>query len=291
MLTLQPYRPGRYPPAGPQWVQFGDDIVNGAVDDVRAVLERKKQWKREHHLTRLQDDRMMPLGHHFASHQDPEEDAVDGFDHPPPSAPPPPDHRPGRERARRSEEEAEGGYHTAGEEVDVGQPSSSILGSLSSGANSTIASMGAGLVHGTAYIAGAAAGAVGRGLARGITHLATGHNPMEVADDEPEIEEPLHAYPKARAKARARHEEHYIGTDDEGVSRTPWPPAHAPPAPKAAAAPKAAPKAAGRSGPSRPIAQRDVLLAQQTLASLPPNDEWGRGGRTRQREAAARRGG
>ena len=94
MLTLQPYHVTRYPPSGPKWVQFGDDIVNGAVDDVRAALERKKQWKSEYHLTRLQDDRMTPLNH-FSSHRDPEEQATDAFDHPhPPPHQPEHPHRP-----------------------------------------------------------------------------------------------------------------------------------------------------------------------------------------------------
>ena len=169
MLPLQPDHPGRYPPPGPNWVQFGDDILGGAVDDVRSTLERKKMWKIEYHSKRLHEEGMMPLGHRFDSHRDPEERATDAYDrpHPPPPAPPP-DHAPARERERRPEE-SDAGYDTA-EEGSASQPSHSILGSLSNGASSTLANMGAGLVHGTAYLTGAAAGAVGRGLFRGITH-------------------------------------------------------------------------------------------------------------------------
>ena len=269
-------------------MQFGDDIVNGAVDDVRSALERKKAWKIEYHKNRLHEEGMMPLGHRFDSHRDPEERATDAYDrpHPPPPAPPP-DHAPARERERRPEE-PDAGYDTA-EEGSASQPSHSILGSLSTGASSTLANMGAGLVHGTAYIAGAAAGAVGKGLFRGITHLASGENPMEHGHAEEaasEAEEPLRPYPKAKARAGKSMSSgskeapfpfpsrpwvdpssyngtgahaFYIGSDDE----------HAP----AAAAAAAPPRPRGR-----PIAQRDVRHALEIQRELPPND-YGRGRR------------
>ena len=274
-------------------MQFGDDIVGGAVDDVRAALERKKLWKREHRLNRLHEDRMMPLGHRFEDHRDPEEEATAAYDHPPPPPGPPPDHRPARERERRPQpEEAEGGYDTAEEGVPQ-QPSSSILTSLSSGANSTLADMGAGLVHGTAYLAGAAAGAVGKGLVRGITHLATGSSSIEDGGHEAasEAEEPLKPYPKAKAgksmssgswekpmpwpaparpwvddssyNGRGAHA-FFIGDSEDDRS---------PPRPAAAAA--AAPAAPARR--SR-LAQRDVDEAERIQRELPPND-WGRGRR------------
>ena len=293
MLPLQPYHPGRYPPTGPKWVQFGDDILGGAVDDVRSTLERKKQWKQEYHLNRLQDEGMVPLSRRFASHRDPEEQATEAFDRPPAPPPPgpPPDHAPARERERqRRPEEEEGGYDTAEEGV-VEQPSSSILTTISNGANSTLANMGAGLVHGTAYLAGAAAGAVGKGLVRGVRHLATGANPMEHHGGEEaasEAEEPLRPYPKAKARARETASSSsrqapfpypsrpfvdpssyngtgahafYIGDSED--DRSP---------------PRAAAAAAAPARPSRPIAQRDVRLAQETMASLPAND-YGRGRR------------
>ena len=283
MLTLQPYHVTRYPPPGPKWVQFGDDILGGAVDDVRSALERKKQWKIEYHRNRLQHDGMMPLGHQFDTHRDPEEQATDAYDHPPPPPGPPPDHAPARERQRRPEE-PEGGYETAEEGV-APQPSHSILTSLSNGANSTLANMGAGLVHGGVWAAGAAASALGRGVARGISHLATGSNPLEVEGGGggeqagSESEEPIRAYPKAKAKAHPGKSApyawparpwvdpssyngtgahaFYIGSDDE----------HAP-----AAAAAAAPAAAPPRPRGRPIAQRDVRLARETLASMPEND-------------------
>ena len=266
------------------------------MDDVRAALEQKKQWKREHHLNRLQDDRMMPLGHRFEDHRDEEEQATDAYDRPPPPPGPPPDHAPARERERQSRrEESEGGYHTSEEGVS-GQPSSSILTTLSSGANSTLANMGAGLVHGGVWATGAAASMVGRGIARGISHLATGSNPMEYEvgggeEAASEAEEPMRAYPKAKARAGKSMSSgsrdapmpwparawvdpssyngtgahaFYIGDDDD---RSPARPAAA-----AAAAP------AAPSRPSRPIAQRDVRFAQETMDSLPAND-YGRGRR------------
>ena len=272
-------------------MQFGDDIL----DDVRSTLERKNLWKREYHLNRLQDEGMVPLSRRFASHRDPEEQATEAFDRPPPPPGPPPDHAPARERERhRRPDEPEGGYDTAEEGV-VEQPSSSILTSLSSGANSTLADMGAGLVHGTAYLAGAAAGAVGKGLVRGITHLATGSSSIEHhgggEEAGSEAEEVLRAYPKAKARAGKSASSgskdapfpfpsrpwvdpssyngtgahaFYIGDDDD----------RSPPRPAAAAAAAAA----APSRPSRPIAQRDVRFAQETLASLPAND-YGRGRR------------
>jgi len=83
MLTLQPYRSTRYPPPGPKWVQFGDDIIGGAVDDARAALERKKAWKIEYHSRRLQEDGMMPHRFDTHRHRDPEEQATDANDRPP----------------------------------------------------------------------------------------------------------------------------------------------------------------------------------------------------------------
>ena len=242
---------------------------------------------------------MLPLGR-FETHRDPEEQATDAYDRPPPG--PPPDHRPARERERqRRPEEPEGGYDTAEEGV-AEQPSSSILTSLSSGANSTLADMGAGLVHGTAYLAGAAAGAVGKGLVRGITHLAAGSSSVGYEGGEEaasEADEPLRPYPKAKARA--------VKTGSSGSNDAPFPypsrpwvdtssyngtGAHAfyigDDDDRSPARPQAAAAAAAPSRPSRPIAQRDVLLAQQTMASLPEND-YGRGARGRAR--AAGRGG
>jgi hypothetical protein len=179
----------------------------------------------------------------------------------------------------------------------VEQPSSSILTSLSNGANSTLANMGAGLVHGTTYLAGAAVGALGKGLVRGVKHLATGVNPMESPDGgeeaASEAEEPVRPYPKAKARAQESASSSsssrpapfpypsrpfvdpssyngtgphafYIGDSEDEPLRPARPPAAA-----AAAAP---------ARPSRPIAQRDVRLAQETMASLPAND-YGRGRR------------
>ena len=66
-------------------MQFGDDIMGSATDEMRAMLERKNQWKREFHGGRLQEHGMTPMRHHAhmqvpASHADPEEQAVEAFD-------------------------------------------------------------------------------------------------------------------------------------------------------------------------------------------------------------------
>ena len=57
-------------------MQFGDDIMGSATDEMRAMLERKNHWKRDFHIGRLQEQGMMP---HKASQprRDPEDDAVD----------------------------------------------------------------------------------------------------------------------------------------------------------------------------------------------------------------------
>ena len=217
----------------------------------------------------------MPLGHTFEPRRDPEEEGVDAYDRPPPG--PQPDRQPARERERqRVPEEQEGGYATA-EEGATTQPSSSILNTFSSGTSSTIADMGAGLVHGTAYLAGATAGAIGKGLFRGITHLATGSGPIDQGGEEAAVSEADEPLRVPRAKARADRSapsgrpfafpaSYYIGDDDRSPPRQ----AAAPPAPVAAVA--------APSRPSRPIAQRDIRLAQETMDSLPAND-YGRGRR------------
>lgn len=235
----------------------------------------------------------MPLGHRFEDHRDPEEQATAAYDRPPPPPGPPPDHQPARERERRPQpEEAEGGYDTAEEGLPP-QSSSSILQSLSNGANSTAADIGAGFLHGGLWATGATVGALTRGIARGISHLATGSNPMEDGGHEAasEAEEPLKPYPKAKAgkstssgswekpmpwPAPARPwvdpssyngtgaHAFYIGDDDDDRS---------PPRPAAAA--PAAPAAPVRR--SR-LAQRDVREAERIQSELPPND-WGRGRR------------
>lgn len=259
------------------------------MDDVRTALERKKAWKIEYHSRRLHEEGMMPLGRRFETHEDPEEQATDVYDRPPQPPPaPPPEHNPGRERQRRHEE-PEGGYDTAEEGV-APQPSHSILTSLQNGANSTLANMGAGLVHGGVWAAGAAASAVGRGVFRGVSHLATGSNPLEVEagggeEAGSEADAPMRPYPKAKAKA------HPGKSMSSGSRETPmpWPArpwvdpssyngtgAHAfyigdseddrsPARPAAAAAAPQRPR-------GRQIAQRDVRHAQEILASMPEND-------------------
>ena len=66
-------------------MQFGDDIMGSATDEMRAMLQRKHQWKREFHAGRLKEHGMLP-----PTHRDPKEDVVDAIDRPEPPAPPPP---------------------------------------------------------------------------------------------------------------------------------------------------------------------------------------------------------
>ena len=155
MLPLQPYHPQRYPPVGPRWVQFGDDILGDVTNDAHTMLARKNQWKQQLHLGRLQQQGMMPS--HVksqvpASHPDPEEDAVQSYDRPPP---PPPHQRRMREQSPEPRESQEPASSSG---------SHSLMNTISSGANSTAASMGAGVVHGVTYGVAAASTAVLKGI-------------------------------------------------------------------------------------------------------------------------------
>jgi len=91
MLPVQPYRPGKYPP-GPQWAQFGDDLLGrtfSVADEARANLAEKRRSMGGFHMGRLEEDGFLPVQskvphifatHDFASVKDPEEEFVEGFD-------------------------------------------------------------------------------------------------------------------------------------------------------------------------------------------------------------------
>ena len=289
MLPVQRYHVETYPPEGPRWVQFGDDILGSAVDDVRAALQRKNHWKHQFHIGRLQEQGMMPFLRHIetqtpAERRDPEEEAVETYDrHPPP--PPPP-----RGRARDGEVvHRRLGPPMMSIDPPVDVPTPTLGGSFGNGASSTLSEMGAGLIHGGTWMAGATAGAFAKGIARGVTHLIAGR-PAAVdalGDDEDEAPEPLSVgsrpAPKARSQPSSGSQESphpwpapsrpfvdpssyngtgphaiYIGTDEEDEA----------PGPAAAAA-----RPRGRR-----VAARDVRLAEETLAAYPNS---GRGHRRR----------
>jgi len=223
------------------------------VHNIRSVLQRKNAWKQEFHIGRLQEQGMMPM-HPLpsqvpASHPDPEADAVQAYDRP------------------EHYEDAIGGE----------EQHAPAQGGFMQGTRSNLAEAGAALFHGSTYLAGAAAGAVAKGVIRGVAHLATGVNPLTVPDAEEEEShqspEPLQPFAKAKAKpaqyggsSGSRDKPHawparpfvdpapynatgahaiFIGTDSEE---------EAPPAP-------AAPPRRSR------LAKRDVRLAEQTLAA------------------------
>ena len=248
-------------------MQFGDDILGSATDEMRAMLERKNQWKRQFHIGRLQEQGMTPHVPRAASHQDPFEDAIESYDSPP--APPPQE-----ERRLQELESPEAPAHS----------SHSLLSTISNGANSTAANMGAGIVHGVTYGVAAASTAVAKGLANGLVHYATGVNPLSVPDDEEELvpdrsEEPLRPFPKAKAQPQS------------SGSHFPWP--FSKNQPEEAAKPKPFVDAASYNGtgehafyigssedeapgpaaaarrPRNRLAQRDVRLAQETLTAYP----------------------
>ena len=82
------------------------------------------------------------------------------------------------------------GYDTANEGEIPAPNSNGIISAISSGAsngaNSLAASLGAGVVHGITYMGAAGATAVVKGVANGLSHFATGANPLAVADSDDE---------------------------------------------------------------------------------------------------------
>ena len=155
---------------------------------------------------------MMPGMPHKASQprRDPEDDAVDEFDRPPPSPPPPPETRRLESQTHSQPEHFDIGYDTAEEAEMPASSSNGIISAISNGAsngaNSSAADLGAGVVHALAYGAGVASAAVVKGGFRAVKHLATGTNPLSVADDEEEEErspEPMQAHPKAKAQPKS----------------------------------------------------------------------------------------
>ena len=60
MLPLRPYHPGTYPPKGPQWVQFGDDIVEHTLTAAEK-RENRRQDAVNFHSDRLEQDGLTPM--------------------------------------------------------------------------------------------------------------------------------------------------------------------------------------------------------------------------------------
>ena len=255
MLTVTRYNPGRYPP-GPRYPQFGDDGLDNAVDVARKHLEEKRKRFEHFHLQRLDMHHLMP--YNLPSQVQQPSDQPEQHLPPPPVPPAPPhEHPPGREREPERAEEGE-------RPIDTVAPH--IGNTFANGATSSLSNAGAALVHGGTYIAGAAVGALGKGLFRGIAHLATGANPSDVPEDnERELEpEPLRAYPRPKAKASSSSSG--SGSASASASARPFvdvtpyngevfdisdddPP----------------PAAASHRGPGfRQIAKKDVELARQT---------------------------
>ena len=78
------------------------------------------------------------------------------------------------------------GYDTADDGEIPASSSTGIASAISNGAsdgaNSLAASLGAGAVHAITYIGAAGATAVVKGVANGLSHFATGVNPLSVLD-------------------------------------------------------------------------------------------------------------
>ena len=134
--------------------------------------------------------------------------------------------------------------------------------------------------------AGVASAAVVKGGFRAVKHLATGTNPLSVADDEEEEErspEPMRAHPKAKAQPKSSW---WGGSGSQQKPSSP----HPFPAPwsheavsaynggvhevnssgeEAPAPGPVHPGPAPRRRGNRGVAQRDVRFAQQTLAADP----------------------
>ena len=166
------------------------------------------------------------------------------------------------------------GYDTA-DDGQLPAPSSTGIASAisrgaSNGANSLAASLGAGAVHAVTYIGAAGATAVVKGIANGLSHYATGVNPLSVPDDaeeEPDQSaEPLRPFPKAKAKTKAKSSPHpypapFVPVEhwNGGVFDVASSEEEAPGPVAAARRPR------NRGG----LANRDVKFAQATLAADP----------------------
>jgi hypothetical protein len=270
MLPVQPYHEGSYPP-GAKFPQFGDDVIGGYLN-AHAALAEKRRNMMPFHIGRLAQDGFLPLNHLPsqvpAAPANPEDQATRAFDRPPPPAAEPVFEDP------QSDNEAQ-----------VHAPPSGGLGStFMQGANSTLANMGAGVVHGITYVAGVGTAAAAKGIVRGLGHLATGVNPASVAsDDEEEMipDKPARAYPKAKAQSRS-------SGSRESPSPYPYPAqpfdvgpyngtgAHAITISSDEEAPG---PAAAAARPRNPVRRSDVELARQTLGGLGQN--FGRGHRNR----------
>ena len=60
MLPLQPYHPGTYPPAGPRWVKFGDDLVEHTLTAAEKRANRR-QGMLNFHFERLKHGGLIPM--------------------------------------------------------------------------------------------------------------------------------------------------------------------------------------------------------------------------------------
>ena len=219
MQPLRAYHPQKYPPLGPRWVQFGDDIMGSATDEMRAMLTRKNQWKREFHVGRLKEHGMLP-----PAHRDPEDDVMDGFDLPEPSAPPlPPPPRPpqGRRMMERPQPEAveiytpqpehfDIGHDTADESggIEVNPPAPNMLWTAAKHAGSGALSLGGLLARGVAKGAGAAIDLAIAGNHALVPEEERPQSWFTTADDHQVEDEPLRPFPKVKAKAKAKSSPH-----------------------------------------------------------------------------------
>ena len=261
MLSVTRYNPGRYPP-GPRFPQFGDDALTNSVDEARQKLvERRKRFE-PFHLDRLQAHHLMPYDRQTAPRtaRDAPQAPDDTFDEPPP--PPAP------MRQMPPEPEPPEPEETAPTPVRGG------LGSaFATGATSTVSNMGAALIHGGVVVAGTVAGSMAKGFVRGLTHLATGTNPLEVPDEAEEDmpDEPLRAYPQAKASPSPG----YRGSSSGGASSSSGSNQRPPPVDvnpwnggtiniSDDEQPAPAAVAPARRPVGRQIAQRDVRFAEAT---------------------------
>ena len=289
MLPVQPYHEGSYPP-GAKFPQFGDDVIGGYLN-AHAALAEKRRNMMPFHIGRLAEDGFLPM--HLrsqvpASHRDPEQDAVDDFDRPSPPDPPQ-----GRRMQTRTPAQQEQSFEDAESGGELALPqttypvASGFMNAMRSGANSTLADMTSAVAQGLTYGTTAVAVGTAKGIARGLSHYATGQNPASFpSDDEEELvpDKPSRPYPKAKAQSRSSgsHESPYpypfttraapfdvapyngtgahaitISDEEEEV-----------PGPAAAA-----------RRPRNSVRQSDQQLARDTLAGLGPNV--GRGQRRR----------
>ena len=85
MQAVQPYRPGKYAPAGPRWAQYGDSNLENASAEAHKSLSQKRLGMDPFHLEKLRRTGFFPLQysppvHHGRMAEDIPTQAIEAYD-------------------------------------------------------------------------------------------------------------------------------------------------------------------------------------------------------------------